>query len=232
MTSGAVALLLQQYPKLTPDQVKATLVASGLKLKTSKGELLETGMKSIDVHKAADKARDVLAGKIPSAQNFAPATGLGTLEGARGTDHITDSTGVVLTGEVDVTGAPWDGSTLAARHVERPDLERRRGVGRQPLARLAHRGTGSRWRSDGWSGSRWRSDGWERQPLAGQRLARRRVRPLGSTDLSTDAMTIVEPLHPDATATRRRRSAAGAGARRRDGTRRGPALVGGDRAEG
>ena len=28
VTSGAVALLLQQYPNLTPDQVKAALVAS------------------------------------------------------------------------------------------------------------------------------------------------------------------------------------------------------------
>ena len=147
VTSGAVALLLQQYPNLTPDQVKAALVASGLKLRTRKGEVLETGMKGIDIHKAADKARDVIAGKIPSAQNFAPATGLGTLEGARGSEHITDGNGVVLRGEVDVTGAVWDGS-------------RWRDAAWNGQAWTDNGWDGSRWRDSSWNGSRWRSDGW------------------------------------------------------------------------
>ena len=66
-------------------------------------------MKGIDIHKAADKARDVIAGKIPSAQNFPPATGLGILEGARAASTSPTGTVVLLRGEVDVTGAAWDG---------------------------------------------------------------------------------------------------------------------------
>ena len=65
VTSGAVALLLQEYPTLTPDQVKAALVASGLKLKNNKNKPLDTGMESIDVHKAADRARERARGQDP-----------------------------------------------------------------------------------------------------------------------------------------------------------------------
>ena len=137
VVSGAVALLLDEYPNLTPDQVKAALVATGLKLKTRKGELLERGMKSIDVHKAADKVRDVREGKIASVQNFPVATGRGSLEGARGTEHVTDATGTILSGEIDVTGAPWDGRAWRAMSW-----------------------TGRSWRGDGWNGRSWRGTGW------------------------------------------------------------------------
>jgi serine protease AprX len=167
VTSGAVALLLQEYPTLTPDQVKAALVSSGLKLKNNKNRPLDEGIPSIDVHKAGDKARDVLGGKIPSAQNFAPATGLGTLEGARGSDHITDSTGAVLTGEVDVTGAAWDGrtwrdDTWSGRTWRDSSWSGRRWSGDGWSGRTWRDSSwnGRTWRSDGWSGRTWRGDGW------------------------------------------------------------------------
>jgi serine protease AprX len=146
VTSGAAALLLQQYPALTPDQVKAALVNTGTKLKTRKGELLEQGMKSIDLHKAADKVKDVLAGKIPSIQNFSPATGLGSLDAARGSERLYDGENV-LAGEITVTGAAWDGSRWRDAAWE---------------ARAWNDGSwdGARWRTGDWNGSRWRSDAW------------------------------------------------------------------------
>jgi serine protease AprX len=137
VTSGAAALLLQQYPTMTPDQVKAALVNSGFRLRTAAGQVLESGMKSLDLHGARDKAKDVSTGKIPSAQSFPPATGLGTLEGARGSAHISDSDSV-LSGEVDITGAPWDGRTWRDAAWE-----------------------GRTWRDDSWNGRTWRSEGWE-----------------------------------------------------------------------
>jgi serine protease AprX len=136
VTSGAVALLLQARPTMTPDQVKATLVSGGSKLRTRKGELLEKGMVSLDVDDASGRAKDVLEGKIPAAQAFPPATGLGSLEAARGSEHLTDGTSV-LTGEVDVTGAAWDGRTWRDASW-----------------------SGRTWRGDGWKGRTWRADGW------------------------------------------------------------------------
>jgi serine protease AprX len=168
VTSGAVALLLQRYPTLKPDQVKATLAASGRKVKNDdKNRPFDAGMQSIDVHKAADKARDVLVGKITSAQNHAPAMGLGTLEGARGSDHVADSSGTVLTGEIDVTGAAWDGRTWRDdtwsgrtwRDSEWSGRTWRDGSWSGRTWRDAS-WNGRTWRSDGWSGRTWRGDGW------------------------------------------------------------------------
>jgi subtilisin family serine protease len=146
VTSGAVAVLLQQYPSLTPDEVKAALVNTGLKLKTRKGEVLETGMKSIDLHRAADKVKDVLENKIVSAQNFGPATGLGSLEAARGSEHVSDGT-TILQGEIDVTGAPWDPSSW-----RNASWDSRSWRDDDWLSRS--------WRTDGWTSRSWRTNGW------------------------------------------------------------------------
>ena len=139
-------MLLQQYPSLTPDQVKAALVNTGLKLKTRKGEVLETGMKSIDLHRAADKVHEVLENKIVSTQNFAPATGLGTLEGARGSEHVSD-------GE----------TTLAVRSMS-PVLH-----GTSRSWRNASWNSRS-WRTDDWLSRSWRTDGWTSRSWRTERL--------------------------------------------------------------
>src|SRR5207244_3018582 len=59
--SGAVALMLQRQPKLTPDQVKAALKASGRTLKTSSGQTLDQGMKTIDVEQASHSLYNLLS---------------------------------------------------------------------------------------------------------------------------------------------------------------------------
>jgi serine protease AprX len=157
VTSGAVALLLQQFPNLTPDQVKADLIAAGTPIKTAPLNLLDAGLRSINVNRGVDRAKDVLSGKIKSTQDFAPATGLGTLEGARGTYHLVDDTGAVLSGEIDVTGAAWDGRTW------RDDTwagRTWRDSGWDGRTWRDSSWEGRTWRSDGWSGRTWRSDGW------------------------------------------------------------------------
>jgi serine protease AprX len=166
VTSGAIALLLQQYPSMTPDQVKAALVNSGSKLRTRKGELLEKGMESLDVSDARGKAKDVVEGKIPWAQAFAPATGLGSLEAARGSEHLTDGT-TVLTGEVDVTGAPWDGRTW-------------RNDSWSGRTWRADGWNGRTWRADGWSGRTWRADGWNGRTWRGSGWMAAEFVPTGS----------------------------------------------------
>ena len=65
-----------------------------------------------------DFPEGTLAGRSPSAstQNFAAATGRGTLEAARGPDHLSRN-GVALTGERDIFGAPVSTTNLATAEV-------------------------------------------------------------------------------------------------------------------
>ena len=97
VVSGAVALLLQQRPWLSPAQVKwlLTSTADGLQGESESAQ----GRGSIDVVRAARTwwigASDVSAG-----------SGRGSLERARGGIHVNDGT-VDLAGEQDVMGNPW-----------------------------------------------------------------------------------------------------------------------------
>jgi serine protease AprX len=137
--------VLQRYPTLTPDQVKAALAATGHPLKTSAGVQLDAGMKTIDLGQVSSKVSDVLSGKISSKQNFAPATGLGSIDAARGSYHLTDPvTGNVLAGEIDLTGAAWD-----------------------PVAWTTATLSGSTWSGNAWMGSTWSGSSWSGSTWSG-----------------------------------------------------------------
>jgi serine protease AprX len=108
VVSGSVALLLQERPGLTPDQVKKLLVQSADPL--SGADPIAAGAGQLDIAGAA-----TLSISMNAAQGFPAATGLGTLEGSRGSAHVADvQTGAVLTGEKDIFGTPWRSATWAA----------------------------------------------------------------------------------------------------------------------
>jgi subtilisin family serine protease len=72
--SGAVALLLQQHPELTPDQVKRMLMATAANIGGT-----------VDVRGAGELNLGTSSTRPRSASTLAaPATGTGTLEGSRG----------------------------------------------------------------------------------------------------------------------------------------------------
>ncbi len=137
MVSGAAALLLQQRPELTPDQVKYLLKSTAVPLR---GTDPVQGAGVLDVEQA-------LKADSPSAstatQNWPVATGTGTLEGARGDSHVADPTdGTVLTGEVDAMGSPWDARSW-----------------REATA-AGNAWTGGTWNGRTWSGSDWSGSSW------------------------------------------------------------------------
>ncbi len=134
IASGAVALVLQKYPNLTPDQVKAFFRDNAFDLSgpgalaQGSGELNLTAM---------------LAARLPSkyTQKFHPASGTGSLEVARGQDHLTRD-GVVLSGEQDIFGKPFDADEMAK------------------LEASASSWSGGDWNGSTWSGNSWSGNSW------------------------------------------------------------------------
>jgi serine protease AprX len=102
LVSGTVALLLQQRPNLRPDQVKQLLMSTASPV---------AGVP--DIASGSGQINIAAAARTTTQLNFKQAnpasTGLGTLQAARGGAYVYDSTnGVVLTGETDIFGKPWD----------------------------------------------------------------------------------------------------------------------------
>jgi serine protease AprX len=148
VVSGAAALLLQAQPSLTPDAVKAALVGTATPL--SGASALDAGAGQLDVDAAlaaVDRAadgRNRAAWPLSATQSFPVATGLGSLEAARGTSHLADpETGAVLAGEVDVQGLPWDAESWARASAAGTSWD------------------GGLWRGTRWSGDSWTASGWQ-----------------------------------------------------------------------
>jgi serine protease AprX len=149
VTSGAVALLLNQRPELTPWQIK-DILASGAHDTGTPAKFEGAGI--LDV--AASARRNPPRG---ATVIFDPARGLGTLEGARGTDHVTID-GKQLVGEFTVTGAAWNpiawvqASEAGTTWNSTEDF---------------HLLTGSTWSGSTWSGSTWSGSTWSGSTWSG-----------------------------------------------------------------
>jgi serine protease AprX len=139
VVSGAVALLLQQRPNLTPDQVKRLLTSTATPLLLG-GGASAAGAGLLDIGAAS------LAPTPNATQTFAPSTGLGSLEAARGTDHVVTN-GVPLTGERDVLGGPWTPASWAAKSAS-------------GTAWSGGTWNTNAWTGDGWTGSSWAAMTW------------------------------------------------------------------------
>ncbi|AEV85617.1 peptidase S8 and S53 subtilisin kexin sedolisin [Actinoplanes sp. SE50] len=154
VVSGSVALLLQQRPALTPDQVKRLLMQTADPLAVADpigggaGQLDVAGAAAADVPRTADVT-----------QAWPAATGLGSLEASRGTAHVVDGvTGLALTGERDIFGMPWVPATWAA------------------TARIGRAWTGGTWNGAVWTGtgfvgSTWPVTTWTGRSWAGRSWA-------------------------------------------------------------
>ncbi|GAA0806568.1 S8 family serine peptidase [Spirilliplanes yamanashiensis] len=135
VVSGAAALLLQQRPELTPDQVKKLLRDTAAPIRGA--DPRSGGAGQIDVLAAVRAAAPLL-----SAQAALPSTGAGRLELSRGSAHVADAaTGAVLTGEQDIFGAPW-------RPSEWTDA-----------SRDGRAWSGGTWNGTAWTGSTWTGGG-------------------------------------------------------------------------
>ena len=156
VVSGAVALLLQDRPELSPDQVKALLTSTAAPLKLNPHPAMGAGV--LDVQRA-------LAANTPDAaavvQPWPVSTGLGTLEGSRGGEHVVDpETGAVLDGEVDALGAPWDARSWSTASAA--------GAAWSGGDWNARSWSGSDWSARSWSGAAWAARSWSGRSWSGQ----------------------------------------------------------------
>ncbi len=141
--SGAVADLLQRFPELTPDQVKAMLTSSCDRLSSFNWK--QAGCGELDM----GKLLSVSPPSFWAAQQYnAPSTGTGLLEGSRGTDHISMN-GVVLQGEKDIFGKPFVSAAMAA------------------LEAAGSSWSGGMWNGSSWSGSSWSGSSWSGSSWSG-----------------------------------------------------------------
>lgn len=149
VVSGAAALLLQQRPSLTPDQVKALLTGTAAKLPAAEVQAQGNGL--VNVYAA-------LQAPTPVAQQvFAPSTGTGSLDGARGAAKLVLN-GVTLSGERDIFGKAYSTTVRAA----------------QEAAETSWSGgtwNGSSWAGSSWAGSSWAGSSWAGSSWAGSSWA-------------------------------------------------------------
>ena len=155
VVSGAVALLLQARPELTPDQVKALLLRSARSLPAETSPARGAGL--LDVDKAlslpAPDADD-------AAQTWPESTGLGPIQLSRGGSAVVDPlNGAVLTGEVDALGGVWDG-----RSWSQASAAGTAWVGGDWLGRSW---SGDGWATDDWSGRSWSGRSWSGRSWSG-----------------------------------------------------------------
>jgi subtilisin family serine protease len=145
VASGEAALVIQQRPSITPNQLKKLFLASA------------QGLASLSTRRAGAGVVDMRTAltmptyPAPAKWNtIAWSTGTGSLESARGSDHLS-ADGIVLNGEQDIFGHPFSAPAMAVLEA-----------------------TGSSW-SDGiwngstWSGSSWSESGWSGSSWSGMR---------------------------------------------------------------
>ena len=140
IATGTIAMILQEYPSLTPDQVKRFIADNGQKVPGADDQAQGGG--EISLANMAQKTPQTYT------QNFTASTGTGTLEGARGTDHLT-ANGVVLTGEKDIFGHAFNATTMATAETAGSSW------------------TGGAWNGSTWSGSSWSGSSWSGSSWSG-----------------------------------------------------------------
>ena len=148
VVAGAAALLLEQRPYLTPDQVKSLLLDNTQEIhpqskkdrviaKNNRDQVAGHGLLNVGFAFAASERS---AGD--AVQYHDPALGTGLLEDARGTQHVAD-----LTGEVTAFGTEWD----SAAWIAKVDAGESWSSGTW---------TGGTWTSGTWSGATWTGGTW------------------------------------------------------------------------
>jgi len=145
VVSGSVALILQRYPSLTPDQLKRHLMQTATAF--AGATVAERGRGVVNVRRAVSDAPPTGT----ATQQATWGTGTGSLEASRGSYHVGDSTSM-LAGEVDIFGAAFDSAAWAKASAAGTAWNNGTWNGNQ--------WSGNQWSSDDWTGNAWNGSQW------------------------------------------------------------------------
>ncbi len=150
VVAGAAALLLEQRPGLTPNQVKKLLTSTATSMSDSgtPRPASQQGHGMLNVGRALNTATPSL---VESAQVFQPAVGTGSLEASRGSYHV-GATGDQLTGELTAFGGSFDSTAHTIAQA----------IGTAWTNQIWVGGTwvGGTWSGATWSGASWSGASW------------------------------------------------------------------------
>jgi serine protease AprX len=143
VVSGAAALLVQQRPTATPDQIKQLLKATATPVSGAPTLCQGAGMIDVNAARRASTPKN-------ATQSYGWSLGNGLLEWSRGSMHLSHD-GVVLQGEQDIFGKPWT-PWCTVTLTNTTCATTKWGTG----------GTwnGSTWTGAGWSGTSWSGTSW------------------------------------------------------------------------
>ena len=144
--TGAIALLLQKYPQLTPDQVKKML-HDHAETPIKGTPIFLQGHGELDLNKLLNTPAPG-PGPVPGPGGAQWSNGSGSLEGSRGGTHLSNN-GVVLQGNQTIFGLPFNSVAMAA------------------LEAAGNSWSGSSWSGSSWSGSSWSGSSWSGSSWSG-----------------------------------------------------------------
>ena len=150
VVSGAAALIINQRPDITPDQVKALLMESARPLKNSSSTCQGAGTLSLG------KALKTETPRAP--QRFKAPSGTGLLDLARGSAKLIDGT-VVLDGEQDIFGVEFDSASWSTAAAQSASWSGGTWNGSS--------WSGASWSGASWSGASWSSASWSSASWSG-----------------------------------------------------------------
>ncbi len=152
VVSGAAALVIQQRPSITPDQVKALLTSTATPLPEA-GEACQ-GAGLLDLDEAIDRRTPSSSG---SMQQWARSTGLGSLDAARGSARLSDD------GDDDddrLAGGVWNGKSWSGDTWS--------GTSWSGTSWSGTSWSGTSWSGKSWSGKSWSGKSWSDASWSGK----------------------------------------------------------------
>ena len=165
IASGAVALILQKSPRMSPDQVKAVLKKGATSLPSASPQGQGSGLiqlagsllgSLVGIVFGAVSGQGSDAEEGSGGQWLAPSLGNGSLEATRGGSHL-QLDGVALSGEQDIFGHSFSSTQMAWAEAGRRSWS---GGDWNGSAWTGTTWTGTTWSGTTWSGTTWSGTTW------------------------------------------------------------------------
>ena len=157
LVAGGAALLIQQRPWITPDQLKDLLDSQAVRLFGEPSRAQGNGLVRFD------EAMDTPLRQAAFAWWGPASTGTGSLDASRGTRRA-QLDGTPISGEVDIFGNPWDSAQMAAAAANGSTWS---GGSWNGSTWSGSTWSGSTWSGSTWSGSTWSGSTWSGSTWSG-----------------------------------------------------------------